>query len=76
MGSPDYLKVSFFNTSIVLNPETKEKLPIPDGYTVVITMPPQTRSALSEKIVIRTTNSSQSLLMTNVIISKVFKTSM
>ena len=40
MEATDFMKVSFYNTEFVLNPEKPDKLPIPNGYTVVIKMPP------------------------------------
>ena len=51
MENTDYIKVSFNNTDIILEPETQNLQSLPNGYTLVMQLPPQTREALSEEAV-------------------------
>ena len=40
MENTDYIKVNFNNTGIILEPETPNLKSLPDGYTVVMPLPP------------------------------------
>ena len=76
MEETDYMRISFHNNEFVLAPETLDRKPLPDGYTVVMALPPQTKTALSDEFTERTKGTSQSILLTNIVIWKIFATSM
>ena len=76
MESTDYMELIFNNTELILKPEQSEKQAIPDGYKMIMALPPQTRSALSEELVENTKDTSQGLLLTNILLQKLFATSM
>ena len=76
MESTDYMELVFNNTALILKPEKSEKQAIPDGYKMIMALPPQTRSALSEEVVENTKDTSQGLLLTNILLQKLFATSM
>ena len=45
MRAIDYMRIIFNNTQLILDPNKQDKLPIPNGYEIVIKLPPQTRVA-------------------------------
>ena len=47
MEATDYMKVSFNHTDTILKPKVADKDALPDGYTMIMALPPQTGNALS-----------------------------
>ena len=41
VGGTDTMKISFFNTAKYLSPSEEGMMPIPDGFTMTIKLPPQ-----------------------------------
>ena len=51
MEATDFMKVSFNNTDTILKPKNGGKDALPDGYTMIMALPPQTGNALSKELV-------------------------
>lgn len=76
MNNEDQMKVVFNNTSFFMKPLSDTKKPVPNGLPLFTPIPPQDGDLLSEEAKENTITSAKSVVLTNIILSFLFKNSM
>ena len=67
------MKITFNNTSIILQPMDLNLKHLPSGFTQVIDVPPQGKNVMSKTEIGKAQSTGQTLVVTNLILRIVFK---